>query len=317
MSIKRTTKEYFTFNKKEKRALLILSVLIVLLSIYPSLVLQFSSEEKVDDKIFEAEVKKFYAGQSQVAPENENSNIEILQDDFAANSKTDSIISGKKIIQLFSFDPNTATENDFAKLGLETRTIKSIINYRSKNGRFKSPDDFKKIYTLSDEDFNRLKNFIVIANAVQSGKSTDQKSFASYQPRILDINTADSIEWGDLPGVGPYITSKILKYKKALGGFSSTDQISEVYGMKPETFELIKEKIKCNDQGSASIKKLNLNTATKEELNAHPYINSKQAMIIVNFREQHGSFNKVNDLQNADCFNPQEFNKIKLYLSVN
>lgn len=316
MSFKQSAKEYFTFNKKEKRALLILSVLIVLLAISPSLMLLLSPDEKTDYKVFEAAVKKFYAGQTNASVENDKSNNEMIQKDFAANAKIDSVISGKNVVELFVFDPNTATENDFAKLGLNTRTIASIINYRNKNGRFISGIDFKKIYTLSDEDFNRLKDFIVIPNSNQLEKTSEQKSFASYHPIVLDINSADSIEWVNLPGIGPYLTSRILKYKYALGGFSSVDQIAEVYGMKPETIELIKEKIRCDDQGGSSIRKINLNTATKEELNAHPYINTKQAMIIINFRIQHGAFNRVEDLLNADCFNTLEFDKIKPYLSV-
>lgn len=57
MSIKRSAKEYFTFNRREKRAVLILSSLIVLLAIAPQLYLYVHSDDKVDDKVFEAGVK--------------------------------------------------------------------------------------------------------------------------------------------------------------------------------------------------------------------------------------------------------------------
>ncbi len=316
MSIKRKAKEYFSFNKKEKRALLILSALIVLLSISPQIYLLFNSEDKVDNHVFEEGVKKFYAGQNKTPKENGNSNKEIIKEYFASNTKTESIIVGKKITKLFSFDPNTSNENDFAKLGLESRTIKSIINYRNKGGHFKSPEDFKKIYTLSEEDFNRVKDFIVINNSIHEKNKTEQKTFASYQTKIIDINTADSLEWVKLYGIGPYITSNILEYKNKLGGFYTVNQINEVFGMKPETFELIKNKIKCADAGGATIIQINMNTATKDELNNHPYISYKQATTIVNFRTQHGAFNSVNDLLNIDCFNDQEFNKIKYYLTI-
>ncbi|GDX53250.1 competence protein ComEA [Bacteroidota bacterium] len=317
MSIKRSAKEYFTFNRREKRAVLILSSLIVLLAIAPQLYLYVHSDDKVDDKVFEAGVKNYYASQINSESENKNDNNEIIQKDFSAHSKFDSSISEKKIALLFSFDPNTATENDFKKLGLENRTIKSIINYRNKGGQFKSPDDFKKIYTLSEEDFILLKNFIIIDHPSPKENNSEQKSFASYQPKILDINTADSIEWDKLPGIGPYITSKILKYKNALGGFSSVDQIAEVYGMKPETYSAIKERISCDLTLPNSIRKINLNTAGKDELNFHPYINSKQAMVLVNYRDQHGAFKSVDEIKNTDSFTESEFEKIKPYLTVN
>lgn len=317
MSIKRSAKEYFTFNRREKRAVLILSSLIVLLAITPQLYLYVHSDDKVDDKVFEAGVKNYYASQINSESENKKDNNEIIQKDFSTHSKFDSSISGKNIAQLFSFDPNTATENDFKKLGLENRTIKSIINYRNKGGQFKSPDDFKKIYTLSEEDFILLKNFIIIDHPSPNKNNPEQKTFASYQPKKLDVNTADSIEWDKLPGIGPYITSKILKYRNALGGFSSVDQIAEVYGMKPETYEAIKEKIACDVTVPNSIRKINLNTAGKDELNFHPYINSKQAMVLVNYREQHGAFKSVDEIKNTDSFTESEFEKIKPYLTVN
>ncbi len=318
MSIKRNAKEYFTFNKRERRALLILSVLIVLIGISPQLYLLLKPNENVDTKKFETGVRKFYAAQTKSGLENQNLSEEIVKNDLINNSTVDSINTGKKIVQLFSFDPNTSTENDFAKLGLNSRTIKSIVNYRNKGGHFKTAEDFKKIYTLSEEDYNRLKGFITIVDAVTPiEKSTDQKSYASYQPKIIDINLADSIEWEKLPGIGPYLTSKILKYRNALGGFFSINQIAEVYGMKPETYDVIKEKIKCDALSISSIKKININTIGKDELNAHPYINYRQATILVNYREQHGPYKNIDEIKNTESFTETELEKIKPYLSVN
>ncbi len=316
MSIQRRTKEYFTFSKKDKRAVLILSVLIVLLAISPQVYLLFVSEEKLDDKKFETDVKKFYASQPAEKPSDKFDENEFVQNDFAADSKKESY-TGKTIATLFNFDPNTCDENDFAKLGLDSRTIKSIVNYRNKGGRFKSAQDFKKIYTLSDEEFNLLKNFIVIENSFPPISNENHKTFSAYKQNILDINTADSIAWVMLPGIGPYLTSKILKYKNALGGFSSVNQIAEVYGMKPETYAVIKEKIVCDVTVPNAIRKINLNTAGKDELNFHPYINSKQAMVLVNYREQHGAFKNVDEIKNTDSFSESEFEKIKPYLTVN
>lgn len=102
-----------------------------------------------------------------------------------------------------------------------------------------------------------------------------------------------------------------------MGGFSSVDQIAEVYGMKPETYSAIKERISCDLTLPNSIRKINLNTAGKDELNFHPYINSKQAMVLVNYRDQHGAFKSVDEIKNTDSFTESEFEKIKPYLTVN
>ena len=60
-----------------------------------------------------------------------------------------------------------------------------------------------------------------------------------------------------------------------------------------------------------------MNTASKDELNAHPYINYKQAMVLVNYREQHGAFKNIDEIKNTETFTEVEFEKVKFYLSVN
>ena len=62
----------------------------------------------------------------------------------------------------FQFDPNTVSDQDMVRLGLPEKTIKTILKYRSKGGVYRTPDDFKKMYTLKPEDFERLKPLITI-----------------------------------------------------------------------------------------------------------------------------------------------------------
>ncbi|MCU0348746.1 MAG: helix-hairpin-helix domain-containing protein, partial [Saprospiraceae bacterium] len=59
-------------------------------------------------------------------------------------------------VETFAFDPNTATKEDFERLGLSSRTAQSILNYRAKGGHFYKKEDLAKIYTLRQEDYERL-----------------------------------------------------------------------------------------------------------------------------------------------------------------
>ena len=100
MSIRRKAKEYFTFNKKEKRAILILSFLIFFLAISPKLYLLIATPEKVDSKKFESAVKIYYAEQnknSQKSEYNSQEHEEIIAFDLATNMKSDSFNQNKKI----------------------------------------------------------------------------------------------------------------------------------------------------------------------------------------------------------------------------
>ena len=65
-------------------------------------------------------------------------------------------------VSLFRFDPNTADSATFVRLGLSPRVARAIIHYRAAGGIFRKPQDFARIYTLSDEDFHRLLPYIYI-----------------------------------------------------------------------------------------------------------------------------------------------------------
>jgi len=61
---------------------------------------------------------------------------------------------------------------------------------------------------------------------------------------------------------------------------------------------------------------LNINTATVEELDALPGIGPTKAKDIVNYREQHGPFERIEDIQKVPNIGPAMFEKIKLLITV-
>lgn len=207
---------------------------------------------------------------------------------------------------LFEFDPNTATDNDFKKLGLSDRQINTINNYRSKGGYFKVKEDFKKIYVISEDDYNRLAPFIVI------------KPQQSQQPAIADIptieiNSADTSLFKLLPGIGTVLSGRIIKFRAKLGGFYSVEQIKEVYGITTETYNKIKQYLTINTD---NIAKININFAKYSDLVKHPYIDSKTANAILNYKKQHGFYNSVEQLLSENVLEPILYSKLSIYLTV-
>ncbi|MDZ7738398.1 MAG: helix-hairpin-helix domain-containing protein [Bacteroidales bacterium] len=63
---------------------------------------------------------------------------------------------------LYSFDPNTASQDKLLGLGLSERQVRTIINYRSTGARFDEPEDFRKIYGIDSEMQDRLLPYIII-----------------------------------------------------------------------------------------------------------------------------------------------------------
>ncbi len=48
---------------------------------------------------------------------------------------------------------------------------------------------------------------------------------------ILNLNICDSASLEALPGIGPVLSSRIIKYRNLIGGYVSVDQLKEVYGL--------------------------------------------------------------------------------------
>ena len=64
-----------------------------------------------------------------------------------------------KEAESFTFDPNTASVEDFCRLGFTVKQAESIDNYRKKGGRFRRKSDFAKSYSSSGSESGGLCSF--------------------------------------------------------------------------------------------------------------------------------------------------------------
>ena len=70
------------------------------------------------------------------------------------------------------------------------------------------------------------------------------------------------------------------------------------------------------DAGSADDGKINLNTATREELLRLSGIGDAKADSILAWREQHGGFSQIEDLMKIEGIKEGVFSKIRDYVKV-
>lgn len=162
-------------------------------------------------------------------------------------------------VESFPFNPNTASTEELQRLGFSEKQALSIVHYREKGGRFRRPEDFAKSYVVSDSVYKRLEPYIRI-------------------PKI-DINQVDSLALLDLPGVGPYFAGKILQYRKRLGGYSTVDQLLEIYHFDAEKLDGMRDLITCSSPEPYALWAL-----PEEELSKHPHISRSEAHGIVLYR---------------------------------
>ncbi len=133
------------------------------------------------------------------------------------------------------------------------------------------------------------------------------------QPKIIDINTADTTAFIQLPGIGSKLASRIILFREKLGGFYSTKQIAEVYGLKDSVYRKILPYLKCE---TGAVKKLHINVAGKDELKQHPYIRWQIAEALIAYREQHGIFDSFSDLGKINLIDSVVLTKMIPYLSL-
>jgi competence protein ComEA len=60
---------------------------------------------------------------------------------------------------------------------------------------------------------------------------------------LIDINIASQAELETLPGIGPTTAQKIIEFREAMGPFLNTEDIINVSGIGPGTYERIKDLI--------------------------------------------------------------------------
>jgi len=230
------------------------------------------------------------------------------------------VLSERKPAFLFSFDPNTARKEDFIKLGLPEKTATTIIRFREKGGTFRVKEDLQKVYGLKSKDYDRLAPYITIQVAeplVHQKQLSSEKPISSPDfkkqpatPAMIDVNQSTAEDWQKLRGIGPAYAKRIINFRDKLGGFSSVEQVKETFGLPDSTFQAIKPQLNA----SPILRTIAINTATVEELKAHPYIDARKAAAIVSFREQHGIFRSTDDLRQMKALPTDWIEKISPYL---
>jgi competence protein ComEA len=309
MQWKEAIKAYLIFGKRDRLGVLAVLVLIAIIYAFPYLFARksepFPAQARTDlIKTMDTVMAKENGKQK---PSDENDNGYQYQP-----SQTKSFTNG----ELFPFDPNTLSAEGWQKLGLSEKTSKTIDKYRSKGGKFRQPEDIKKIWGMPEGFYERVKDYILITSVQSNFQQNDFGKPAYTRPErkvvVVNVNEADTPAFIALPGIGSKLATRIVNFRDKLGGFYDIEQVGETYGLPDSTFQ----KIKGSLQISGSVKKLNVNTATKDELKVHPYIKWNLANAIVEYRNQHGAFKSLDELKNIAIIDEATFQKTVHYLSL-
>ena len=128
---------------------------------------------------------------------------------------------------------------------------------------------------------------------------------------IIEINSADSGSLLKINGIGPYYAHKIIEYRKQLGGYKKAIQLMEIWNFDSIRFGQINPQINVD---TVLIKKLDINSASIEELKKHPYIRWYLANAIVKYRQQHGAYSGVIEVKKVALMTDSIYIKLSPYL---
>jgi len=312
--IKLWIRRYFGFSQGEVNGFLVLLSIMVLLcaapflfSLYPTSDNTFGSptdRQQLDSLVAQLELK-------QPAPKARK--------------------FGVPMATLHPFDPNNLTTEEWQAFGLPKYLAQRIINYRNKVGDFTYKAELGKIYGLPDSVFQKLYPYITLPEE-KPARSRSNAGIAGSRPTPhpgwerapktkerfvltpFNINTADTTQLKQIRGIGSKLSARIVKYRNSLGGFNSMEQVKDVYGLQPAIIDSLKKYTYVHKAHEPA--KLSINQAAVEELRAHPYITPNIARAIVAYREQHGNFERIEDLKKIKLVTPDVYEKLAPYLSL-
>ncbi|MFT5513076.1 MAG: competence protein ComEA [Bacteroidia bacterium] len=215
----------------------------------------------------------------------------------------------KRVWNLSQFDINYSKARDLRQLGFPDAFISTWFKRKQDNGFIKSKDQFHALNLLSESDYATVEPYLNFSRYTKT-KSIQQVS--AKKVIYLDINNADSTELKSLPGIGNKLSKRIVKFRDRLGGFHSTQQLREVYGIDSMLYERIEPLFHVTGHPN----RLNINAATVEELQLHPYISYKHAKSIVYYRNQHGVYIDVDALKAIYSMDSTWVEKVKPYIKT-
>ena len=317
MNWKEFCTSYLQFTRKDRIGVLLLIIVLLLVSFSPLLYknLQWVSFTNTDTTWIAA-IKKLEIKEQQET----RAFVQNEQDPGYYEKPLPHSASAKPV--LFPFDPNSLDAGGWRKLGLRERTVQTIGRYLSKGGRFRKVEDLQRVYGLHADEYERLRPYVRIEQPANersdySSSKTDGEPRPGYPERMrlspFDINTADTSAFIALPGIGSKLAMRIISFREKLGGFYKIEQVGETFGLADSIFQKIKPYLLLTDP---AVKKININTATIDELKSHPYIKYALANPIVAYRNEHGDYSEVTDIKRLAVITDDIYEKIAMYLKV-
>ena len=280
--------QYFHFLKKDRNAILVLIVLILIV---------ISAQIIID--YIEPKSKYNYAEYAKLFDvwEAEQSNVEV----------------GTR--SLFPFNPNTIDSMSLDSLLIPVQIKRNLLNYRKVGGKFKDASQLKKIYGMNDSVFAAIENFIVIPETTFERTAIEPQT-AKVRTGYFDPNDADMETLLDF-GFNRFQSRNLINYREKGGVFYARDDLLKIYGIDSSFLSTINKHIQINPVkrneivAEVPVLLVELNSAGTNELISLNGIGSVFAERIMKYRELLGGFHSKHQLLEVYNFPLETFINIE------
>lgn len=290
-------KDFFTYSKSERRGIVVLVILILLVSASRWLMIWINPVEHAEIKWGPPEVY-------------------FVEEQLELDSTTDFRAEQRRESELFQFNPNTLDATGWQKLGFSPKQANAILNYREAGATFEKRADLKKLFVVDEARYEELYEFIdlpLVAASTRKVQPLAEKEVTfPTDPIIFELNTVDTVGLQSLQGIGSYYARKIVEYREQIGGYREIDQLLEIWKMKEETIEAIRPFLSLD---STQIQRIKINEIEYDSLKRHPYLSYSVARSLIAVREKHGPYAGADDLKKSALITDSLVHLITPYFS--
>jgi len=231
--------------------------------------------------------------------------------------EVDSLIEDQRkssATKIYPFNPNYISDHKGYTLGMTVEEIDRLLAYRANNKWVNTTKEFQRVTKVSDSLLNKIAPYFKFPNWVAKStvNSVREKSFSQK----LDLNKATAKQLQKVHGIGDFYSKQIVRFRDSFeDGFISDIQLQGIRGLTPEVIENVLRDFTVKTP--RVIQKIDLNSATIEQLVSIEIIDYELAYEIIELRMLRDGYNAIEELTKVKGFPKEKFEIIKLYLSLN
>jgi competence ComEA-like helix-hairpin-helix protein len=232
-----------------------------------------------------------------------------------SNSDPNVAYSKKKQYVMKPFNPNFITDFKGYRLGMSLDEIDRLLAFRKTNRFVNSAQEFQDVTKVSDSLLEIISPYFKFPDWVSKKDRSHSEFFKSAKKEsiaIIDINEATAEDLEKIYGIGQGLSARILKERAKYGGFVSMDQLEDIWGLSAEVVASLQQRFAVKEL--PNYQRININTATINELTKLPYFKYALARNIVAYRSMNGQFKTIEDLTKISAFPVDRIKIIALYL---